>query len=91
MSVASATNIDIVSSVADKRWESWRRGGIPVFVAGPLYCMAVRLRYRLRAGAIEWFFELYRSDLVFESAFKEACEEASNSTGVPLFLGSPEK
>lgn len=63
---------------------------IPVFVAGPLYQMAVRLRYRLRSGTISWFYELYREDKVFEHAFDEACKRAAEESKLPLFIGSPE-
>lgn len=63
---------------------------IPVFKAGPLYQIAVRLRYRLQAGTIHWFYELYRTDKVFKHAFDEACEVAKNETSLPLFIGSQE-
>lgn len=64
---------------------------IPVFVAGSLYQMAVRLRYRIEVGSIRWFYELYRADKVFEHAFDEACKQASDETAVPLFVGAQEK
>jgi uncharacterized protein YfdQ (DUF2303 family) len=63
---------------------------IPVFVAGPIYQMAVRLRYRVRNGGITWFYELYREDKVFEHAFEEACDHAETETSLPLFVGAPE-
>ncbi len=64
---------------------------IPVFLSGALYRVAVRLRYRLRAGAISWFYELHRTDLVFDHAFTEACNKARAVTDLPLFVGSPEQ
>lgn len=64
--------------------------GIPVFRCGPLYQVPVRLRYRIISGSIQWFYELYRTDRVFDHAFKEACEKAQKETGLPLFIGSPE-
>lgn len=63
---------------------------IPVFKNGPLYKVAVRLRYRLRTGQITWFYELHRTDKVFEHAFTESCQKAQADTGLPLFFGSPE-
>jgi uncharacterized protein YfdQ (DUF2303 family) len=64
---------------------------IPVFESGPLYQIAVRLRYRVRNGGIKWFFELYRTDKVFDHAFDEACKDAATETGLPLFIGGPEQ
>ncbi len=64
--------------------------GIPVFRNGDLYELPVRLRYRLSEGVLSWFYELYGADRIFEHAFKEACEAASQATGLPLFVGAPE-
>lgn len=64
--------------------------GIPVFRFGPAYRLAVRLRYRLRAGALVWFYQLYRPDVTFDHAFGEACERARTETGLPLYLGTDE-
>jgi hypothetical protein len=63
---------------------------IPVFLNGPRYRMAVRLRYRLSGGTVKWFFEVYRHEQVFDHAFSEAAEKARLETGLPLFLGTPE-
>lgn len=63
---------------------------IPVFEAGGLYRVAVRLRYRLAGGRIAWFYELYRIDKVFKHAFDEACTKAAAETGLPIFSGFPE-
>lgn len=65
--------------------------GLPVFRNGAPYQLAVRLRYRVREGGITWFYELYRADRVFDHAFREACEHARTETGLPLYVGSPEK
>lgn len=64
---------------------------IPVFVAGSLYQIAVRLRYRLSGNTATWFYELYRDDKVFEHAFDEAAKNASDATVLTLFVGAPEK
>lgn len=63
---------------------------IPVFHNGPLYRIAVRLRYRLREGRISWAMQMYRPDLVFDDAFKEGCNRAAQATELPLFIGKPE-
>lgn len=63
---------------------------LPVFRSGALYQLAARLRYRLRDGVVSWFYELHRSDRVFEHAFKEACDLAQKETNLPLFVGAPE-
>lgn len=63
---------------------------IPVFRNGPLYKMAVRLRYRVDKTNIIWFYELYRADKVFDHAFSEACSSVATATSLPLFYGSPE-
>ena len=64
--------------------------GIPVFKNGAPYEVGVRLRYRVKEGSVSWFIELHRADKVFDHAFREACDTAAQSTGLPLYLGSPE-
>lgn len=64
--------------------------GIPVFKHGPGYALPVLLRYRLRGSAIAWRYEIQGADLAFRDAFEEACTEAKEDTGLPLFVGSPE-
>ncbi len=63
---------------------------IPVFYAGPLYRIPVRLRYSLREGGVKWSVHLYRHDRVFDHAFEEICTAVQVETGAPLFVGSPE-
>lgn len=63
---------------------------IPVFRGGALYQVAVRLRYRVQGPKLSWFFELARTDAVFDDAFKGACREAERETKCPLFYGTPE-
>jgi hypothetical protein len=65
--------------------------GIPVFKNGPRYRVVVRLRYRKDGPAIKWHYDLYKHDKVFDHAFEEACKEASEKTGLPLFVGIPER
>lgn len=63
---------------------------IPVFYAGPLYRIPVRLRYTTREGGIKWSLHLYRADRVFDHAFEEICSAVATQTGAPLFVGRPE-
>ncbi|WP_431860222.1 DUF2303 family protein [Azospirillum sp.] len=64
--------------------------GIPVFEHGDLYRVLVRLRYRKNGGALNWFYDLYRADTVFDDALKQACVKAREATDLPLFVGKPE-
>ncbi len=63
---------------------------IPIFVAGEIYRIAVRLRYRVKSGQISWSYDLYRIEHVFEDAFEGACNKAQKETELPLFVGAPE-
>ncbi len=64
--------------------------GIRVFKNGDLYQVPVRLRYRLREEKINWTFELWRSDLVFDDAFAGALERVRQATKIPVLIGTPE-
>lgn len=63
---------------------------IPIFKGGDLYRIAARLRYRVKEGALVFWYEMWGIERVFELAFSEACEIASTDTELPLFFGSPE-
>lgn len=62
---------------------------IPVFKSGARYQIPVRLRYRV-GGGITWSVELYRPEIVFDDAIREACKVAVEATELPLFFGTPE-
>jgi hypothetical protein len=62
-----------------------------VFQNGALYQIPARLRYRVSAGSVTWSFDLYRAQAVFDHAVDEACAHAAKETGLPLFMGSPER
>lgn len=64
--------------------------GIQVFKGGALYQVPARLRYRVTNQVVSWSFALYRTDVLFQHAFTEACETAKAQTELPLFVGSPE-
>jgi hypothetical protein len=61
-----------------------------VFVNDTIYSIAVRLRYRIGGGKVTWFYEMYRTDKVFDDAFNGACTQVKEATDLPLLLGSPE-
>lgn len=64
--------------------------GLPVFKRGDVFQLAARLRYRAKEGSITWWYELWRHDVVFDTAVEEAAKNAQESTGLPLFFGTPE-
>lgn len=63
---------------------------IPVFYAGAPYRIAVRIRYRIRGGALTWSLHLYRVDKVFEDAFHGVLETVRKATALEVMLGVPE-
>jgi hypothetical protein len=64
--------------------------GIPVFLHGPLYRIAARLRYRKTPAGLVFFYQLWRADRTFDHAFREACERVRIETELPLLFGRPE-
>lgn len=64
---------------------------IPIFRNGVGYRMAARLRFRAKDGGITWWYELHGADQQFDRAIAEACTFAAKETGLPLFMGSPER
>lgn len=65
--------------------------GLPVFKRGEAFQVAARLRYRAKEGVVTWWYELWRTDVVFDTAVEEAAKTAQESTGLPLFFGTPEQ
>lgn len=63
---------------------------IPPFTNGELKRVPVRLRYRVRNGAISWAYQLYRPDLVINTTVKAALEKTQKETALPVFEGNPE-
>lgn len=64
--------------------------GIPVFKNGPVYQVIARLRYRKTGGSIVFFYELWRTDRVFDHAFDESVDRVKAETERPVFLGRDE-
>lgn len=65
---------------------------IPVFAGSSDYFrMLARLRYRKRGPNITFKYELWRPELIFDTAVSEACEEVAAKTEQPVYFGRPEK
>lgn len=63
--------------------------GIPVFHGGSAWAMQARLKYRLNAGKVSFFYELVRPDRVHEHAARELISTIGSNLGdVPLLMGS---
>ncbi|MBC7280002.1 DUF2303 family protein [Hoeflea sp.] len=63
---------------------------IPLFHMGELQRVPVRLRYRMRDGAITWFYQIWRPDVVVTERVIEDFETAVGDTGLPGYIGKPE-
>ena len=63
---------------------------IPVFAHGARYKLHVRLRYRVKQGAVTWSLQVHRADVAMTHALDEACTRAAQETGAPLYYGTPE-
>lgn len=63
---------------------------IPVFDRGEAYQVALRLRYRLAQGIIQWSYSLYRTDKIFDDAFKGIVDAVAKECDVKVYLGTPE-
>lgn len=61
---------------------------VPVFESEGSVRIPVRLRYRKHGTSIKWFYDLYRVDRVFDTAFEKAVNEVKEKTQIPLFIGS---
>lgn len=64
--------------------------GIPVFDAGDVYPIAVRLRYRMDGGKLIWRLVPHRPDVVFRMAIGGACSIFETVCGFVPFNGVPE-
>lgn len=64
---------------------------IPVFArSGDMFRIIARLRYRVASGKPVFWYELWRPDLTFETAFNDVLSTVKEGTGLPIFTGSPE-
>ena len=62
---------------------------IPIFVGGKSEKVTVRLRYRKKGEGVVWFYDLYRVDQVFQTAFETITQDVAEKTKLPLYLGTP--
>jgi uncharacterized protein YfdQ (DUF2303 family) len=64
--------------------------GIPVFQnSSSAYPIQARLKFRQNADRLVFWFELVRSDRVYEQAVKEMIEKIHDETGCMLLYGTP--
>ena len=63
---------------------------IPIFHTGELQRIAVRLRYRVREGAVIWFYQMYRPDIAVTERVTEDVEAAAEAMKLPWYAGTDE-
>jgi len=63
--------------------------GVPVFWGGSAYMVEARLKYQLKGGKVDFWYELNRPDKVLEDAAKTLTSTIKGETGIPLFHGKP--
>ncbi|MBB3910856.1 DUF2303 family protein [Sphingomonas desiccabilis] len=65
---------------------------IPVFArSADAFRLIARFRYRKTGEGLVFWYELWRPDLTFETAFNEALDKVSAETGLPIYTGAPEQ
>lgn len=60
---------------------------IPVFDGDEPERILVRLRYRKQGEKINWSYDLYRVDRVFQKAFDLSVSVVKSDTALPIFMG----
>jgi uncharacterized protein YfdQ (DUF2303 family) len=63
---------------------------IAPFFMGGLIRIPVRLRYRVRGGAVAWSFQMYRPDQHVTDRVRSDLDQAARETGLPAFEAKPE-
>lgn len=63
---------------------------LPIFFGGERVRVPVRLRYRVKSGAIVWFFQMYRPDLAVTQRVRDDLAAVAEQTGLPVYEGAPE-
>jgi uncharacterized protein YfdQ (DUF2303 family) len=61
--------------------------GLALFEGGAAYRIDCRLKYTIREGQLQIWYELVNPYLVVKDALKQMCERIEKETGVPLFRG----
>lgn len=63
--------------------------GIPPFLNDTAYQLTARLRYRTKDGAVTFWYDLVRADLILQDATKALAARIATETGVTVYLGRP--
>jgi len=63
---------------------------LPAWIDGNPVRIPVRIRHRVKDGAIIWFYQLYRAEFWLREQIINDAEEAAKETSLPVYLGSPE-
>lgn len=64
---------------------------LPVFRgASDPFRLVARFRYRKTGEGLKFWYELWRPDLVFDTAFQESIAAVGSETGLPVYIGAPE-
>ncbi len=63
---------------------------IKAFMDGDAIRIPARLRYRISAGNIHWFYSLYRWEHWLRAQVQDDLAHAAKATGLPTFEGAPE-
>lgn len=64
---------------------------VPAFLDGQPVRIPARLRYRIKAGDIVWFYQLYRWEFWLRVQCQSDLFKAAKETELPSFEGEPEK
>jgi uncharacterized protein YfdQ (DUF2303 family) len=63
---------------------------VPAFYLGDPLRIPARLRYRVKDGALVWFYDLYRPDLFVDERIRSDAETVRLDLGLPVYDGAPE-
>jgi uncharacterized protein YfdQ (DUF2303 family) len=63
---------------------------LPVFFRGANVRIPARLRYRVKDGAVIWFYQLWRPDTYVTDAITKDRDAVHVETGLPIYEGAPE-
>jgi len=64
---------------------------VPAFMDGDPVRIPARLRYRVKGGAVVWFYQLYRWQFFLREEVGHNLRAAADATGLPAFEGAPER
>lgn len=63
---------------------------LPPFIDGDVVRLPARLRYRLVAGDIVWFYQLYRPERELRERVRQDMATVAKETELPVYEGAPE-